>query len=274
MNYRSPIESLDIVLNDELNFSSEPIYVTPRLKISETDFEINVDGVARYRVKNGREVAILPCEGVDEASVQLFLNGSVLGALLHQRGVLPFHGSSFVLNNKGVIICGCSGVGKSAVTAAFCKEGALFIDDDITPVFIEESGGIRIAPIKTHIKLWDDTLKTFGIDESGLEKIRPTIDKYYLPWESTTVSQTLGTIIILKTHEKREFESSKLNGLMKYNVLRKNIYRKVYLRGMPETAGKAFRQLLKIADVVDVVVVSRPRMADINTTKEFILKQI
>ncbi|MCK9626982.1 MAG: hypothetical protein M0R37_00150 [Bacteroidales bacterium] len=274
MNLQSPIESLDIVLDEELQFSSEPLYATPRLKINETDFEITIEGVAKFGVKNGRTVSVLPHQDADEASVQLFLNGSVLGALLHQRGVLPLHGSSFVLNGKGIIICGCSGVGKSSVTAAFCKRGASFINDDITPVVAEESGITKIIPIKTQIKLWNDTLKAFGIEEDGLSRIRPSLKKYYLPWEKYNGFQRLNKIIILRTYEKRHYEAEELKGMAKYNALRRNIYRKLYLRGMPETARNIFKHLLKIAEDIDVIVVSRPKISDINATMEFILKQL
>ena len=37
------------------------------------------------------------------------------------------------------MICGHSGTGKSSVTAAFCQEGAIFINDDITPVAVAGS---------------------------------------------------------------------------------------------------------------------------------------
>ena len=87
------------------------IFSRPHFKIKEDDFFLDIKNVACYRVQNGQTIWINPYENADENSVDLFLEGSVLGALLHQRGILPFHGSSFLYKEKGIMICGHSGVG-------------------------------------------------------------------------------------------------------------------------------------------------------------------
>src|SRR5687768_17607128 len=48
-----------------------------------------IDGVARYLVKDGSEIVIEPHPGVPDANVRLYLLGSAMGVLLHQRGLLP-----------------------------------------------------------------------------------------------------------------------------------------------------------------------------------------
>jgi len=79
---------------------------------------------------DGNLVQVYPNPESDELSVNLFLNGSVLGVLLHQRGILLFHGNSFMLDGKGMLLCDHSGLGKSSFTAAFCQNGATIINDD------------------------------------------------------------------------------------------------------------------------------------------------
>ncbi|MCE5175039.1 MAG: hypothetical protein ABFC90_10060 [Bacteroidales bacterium] len=274
MNFNFPIGSVSISIEKSIEHPIAPIYSTPRIQVNETDFAMTIDGVATYRVKDGQKIWVSPHPGADRASIQLFLNGSVFGALLHQQGSIPFHGCSFEYEGKGIIICGNSGVGKSSVTAAFCQKGARFINDDITPVCLEKDGA-KIVPINTKIKLWDDSLKTLEIGDKDLEKIRPEMQKFYVPFGGTNQHPVpLNTVIILSTHEDNKYKAEKLTGIEKYNLLRKNIYRKMYLRGMPLTAGRLFKNLLGIAEKIEVILVKRPHKSDIYSTMDFIQKQL
>jgi GTPase SAR1 family protein len=235
---------------------------------------MEVNQVARYLVKCGKEVFIHPLEKADAASVHLFLAGSVFGALLHQQCLLPLHGSSFSYNGKGVVICGRSGVGKSSVVAALCQNGGTFINDDITPLQISDNQ-TTIIPIKTRLKLWDDSLEKLKIQNTNLERIRPMMEKFYLPADNSSVKeQRLNQLFILNTHEKDEYFISELTGLEKYNAIQNHIYRKIYLKGMPETNKIYFNQLLKLSKQITCKRVIRPRICNINDTMEFIRKVI
>jgi len=247
---------------------------SPFLQVNQDDFFLNVKGVACFKVKNGNKIVISPYEGVDDASIRLFLNGSVLGALLHQKGILPLHGCSFRYQDRGIVICGISGVGKSSVTTAFCQNGADFITDDITPLQINETETV-IKPIKTQIKLWDDSIKKLQIENTDLKKIRPALEKFYLPSpEPVKDKQQLNHLFILKKHNKSKFITEELNGIDKYNALRKQIYRKLYLKGMPETEKKYFRELLQLSRTVKVTRIIRPDICSIYDTMHIIEKEI
>jgi len=259
---------------DEFEPLSNPRLSFPHLQIDERDFIMNIGHVASFRVRDGNQVYIHPHENADSASIQLFLNGSILGAVLHQQRILPFHGCAFEYNGKGIIICGHSGTGKSSVTAAFCQNGGRFINDDITPVRI--NGQVtNIIPIKTKIKLWDDSLLKLKIENSNLEMIRPSIQKFYLPpGESSSAELHLDHLIILGKHNKDVFEVNKLKGMVKYNELRNQIYRKMYLKGMPETERAYFKQLFLLARAVRVTHILRPSFCDIYETMSCLKKEI
>lgn len=255
--------------SSNFRFSSDPF------KVSEDDFLLDVSNVACFRVKNGNKVLINPYKDADPNAINLFLNGSVCGALLHQRGILPFHGTSFKYRGKGVIISGQSGVGKSSVVMAFCQNGGQLISDDITPVNISEKETL-ILSLKNRIKLWNDSIEKLGIDATGLEPIRFGFDKFYLPEEdqSTSEQQRLDHLFILVTHNKNEFVANELSGMAKYNALRKQIYRGIYLKGMPGIERKYFKQLLQLAANVRVIKITRPQICDIYETMRFLENQI
>jgi len=260
---------------DEPEVSSDSYILSrPHFKVKEDDFFLDVKNVAQYRVRKGQTIRVNPYDNADEDSVNLFLEGSVLGALLHQRGLLPFHGSSFSYKEKGILVCGHSGAGKSSVTAAFHQQGASFINDDITPVSVSDME-TRILPIKTRIKLWHDSLDKLNISADNLNRIRPQLDKFYLPVEKGTGSDhKLDYIFVLQSHQEDEYSASELNGIEKYNVLRKQIYRKVYLKGMPETEKTYFKQLFILAKRVPVIRIMRPAICEIIDTMRFIEKNI
>nr|WP_321487018.1 hypothetical protein [uncultured Draconibacterium sp.] len=246
----------------------------PNFKVSESEFYLNVKNVAHYLVQNGEKILISPYENTDEESINLYLEGSALGALLHQQGNLPFHGSSFLYKNKGIMICGNSGAGKSSVTAAFCQNNAIYINDDISPVSVSDSQ-VSILPVKTRIKLWDDTLNKLNISFDNLNRIRPEMEKFYLSFEEKAPTpQTLNYIFILSTHNKNEYRATELEGMEKYNALRKQIYRRIYLKGMPETEKKYFVQLFSLANKVRLTRILRPQICDIQETMRFIGNEI
>jgi len=271
------LNSLSIEIKDsEISclYEFKPQFVRNHLSVCENELILRIQNIASFLVQNGCKVMIFPQPGIDSASVKLFLNGSILGAAMHQRGLLPFHGSSFSYKEKGILICGHSGAGKSSVTAAFCQKTATLINDDITPVCVATSK-TTIIPLNTHIKLWDDSLKRLQINQDGLERIRPNLDKFYLPCEKSHESeQALNHLFILSTHQKNNFIARDLDGIEKYNALRCQIYRRIYLKGMPETEKKYFKQLFSLAANVRVTNIFRPKLCGIYETMHFIEQTI
>ncbi|BBI65053.1 hypothetical protein HSBAA_63590 [Vreelandella sulfidaeris] len=70
------------------------------MEVGDDRCQITVEGIARYRVEEGQRILLdrRMSQGVDTVAnpgdVRLFLLGSALGALLHQRHWLPLHVSA------------------------------------------------------------------------------------------------------------------------------------------------------------------------------------
>jgi hypothetical protein len=235
---------------------------------------ISIPNVADYFVEQSKRIIVNPHKNADDKSIDLFLNGTVLGALLHQQDILPFHGSSVLFKNRGILFCGRSGSGKSSLTTRFYQEGAEFITDDITPVYVENEN-VLIGTLKSNIKLWKDSVEDLGVEHLKGGEIRDSIEKYYIDIEpSEKAKVSLDTILILNRNNIQEFAKQELNGIVKYNVLRNNIYRKIFLKGMPETNKSSFTKIIDIANRVNVVSVSIPFHAKINDTFSFIKSSV
>lgn len=276
MKLTFPINQVDVEIVDRpFDVMNDSVYRTRVLSIKEKELILQIDQVASYKVQNGSTISVFPYKEADRDSIQLFLNGSVLGAVLHQQKIIPFHGSSFTYNGKGIMICGYSGVGKSSVVASFCQNGGQFIDDDITPLYIE-NGKIIAMNLPTKIKLWDDTINLLQIDSKELKKIRPSMDKFYIPSlaSENLSNKQIDSILLLNVHNESNYKIERPDKITKFNILRSNIYRKIYLKGMPDTERKYFNSLLKMADMLDLVVIHRPKLSDALSTMEFIRKEV
>jgi hypothetical protein len=247
-----------------------PVLVKPHMQANDNEILLDIFGVVKIQVTDGQHIRLYPSPGADADSIRLFLNGSALGALLHQRGILPFHGNSFLVDGRGVLLCGHSGAGKSSISAAFCQNGATFFNDDISPVIFQDNSA-WIIPLKSDIKLWDDSLVKLGIQQSELKRIRPQINKYFLPTSNSNTSKApLNHILILSIHNEKSFITKELAGIEKFETLRQAIYRKVYLKGMPNARKQTFGKLMELAASIRTTRIIRPESASIYDTMDYI----
>jgi len=260
-----PIEDVLVRIQPDYAPPVEPLFQPhPFLKVSPEVMFLDVLGVARYYVERGEQVVVAPYPDAEEAAVNLYLNGSALGAILHQRRMMPFHGSSFYQDGKGVMVCGQSGMGKSSITMAACLKGATFINDDISPVALQGDTFV-IRHLRTIIKLWDDSLSKLGIPQEGLQHIQNNVNKFYLEQSFGDVdTYPLDLVLILRKHNKPEITSKEITGLDKFRILKNQLYRHIYLSGMPEVQRHYFTHLVRLADQTRLMQVTRPAKCNIH----------
>ena len=79
-----PVAQPSMMSHEELQYKCDPL-VTALLT---AEFLLKLDDIARFLVQHGEEILIQPAAESDEDGIRLFLLGSALGALLHQRGRL------------------------------------------------------------------------------------------------------------------------------------------------------------------------------------------
>src|SRR5947208_1504176 len=97
-------------------------------------FRLDVPGVARYSVEEGKRIVIEPLSASSPERVRLFLLGSAMGALLYQRGLFPLHGSAVETPFGVMIFVGAQGSGKSTLAAEFHRQGYRLLSDDVCAV--------------------------------------------------------------------------------------------------------------------------------------------
>ena len=140
--------------------------------------------VGRFFVRDGAEIVVEPDPGVPEANVRLFLLGSAMGALLHQRGLLPLHANAVEIDGKAVAFMGGSGSGKSTLAAWLHDRGYRIIADDVCVVRFDQAGRALASPGLPRLRLWKEALEASG-REASLHTLsyagRGQIEKYDVP---------------------------------------------------------------------------------------------
>jgi hypothetical protein len=197
-------------------------------KIDPGYFQLNVAGVARYSVEEGRRILIHPLSCASPEKIRLFLFGSTIGALLYQRGLLPLHGSAVVTQWGGMIFVGPQGSGKSTLAAEFHRRGYQVLSDDVCAVE-STAQGLRILPALAQLRLRADTYEQLGASRDAYFDS----DKFAVPIGETycTHPVPLKVIHILNDDGAEQPRFQIARGLDRVRLLFENLYRPQYLKG-------------------------------------------
>jgi len=223
------------------------------------EFLLRVNNIARYYVQNGNRITITPESETSDDDILVFLMGSVMGALLHQRNILALHAGAIVVNGESVIFAGPSGIGKSTLTAGLHRRGYPFLADDVCAI-ASHNGCSAVIPGFPRLKLWADILKKLDTDRNQLKSVRRrgVLEKYFLPVESIQNTPfPVHSVFVLETTNTDRLEIISLKGGEKIDPLINNTYRLRFLNGL---GGKTnhFRQCAAIAAKAAVYRTIRP----------------
>lgn len=134
------------------------------------DVRFRVPEVATFRIVDGNTIFIYDRECDQTGKIWVYLMGSCMGAILHQRGMLPLHGSSVCKDGKAILITGESGAGKSSLAAEFLKNGWKLVTDDVAVVNLR-NGKAVIQPSYPSQKLWMDAIERYDHKDSPLQSL-------------------------------------------------------------------------------------------------------
>jgi hypothetical protein len=236
-----------------------PQFKGVRFQASPNQLILKVDRIANYFIEGGNTITIQHFLNSNIDEVRLFLLGSAFGALLHQRGLLPMHGSSLIFNDRAIIFSGVSGAGKSTLAAGFLKRNYKLLSDDISVVSLDENKKPWVFPGYPHMKLWADSLEKLGMNPLHLSRVRPQLNKHNLPVNNSFVldSILLSGIYILQTKNTSGILLEPLKGIEKFNALKNNTYRLNFIQGLGNNESH-FTHLSALAQHCFVTRITRP----------------
>jgi hypothetical protein len=217
---------------------------------------LTVPDTARYLVRGGREILVDPLPGGSERNVRLFLLGSALGILSHQRGLLPLHANAVVADGGAYAFCGPSGAGKSTLAAHFARAGYDVLCDDVCAISFADDGTPLAWPGLPRLKLWADAAQAFGHDSASLDRAIEGLDKYHVPLAEARATRAVPfrrLYLLARTADGEGPAISRLQGQRAMTTVMEQTYRAGYLAPMGLTAQN-FRlcaQLLRHTEVYE-----------------------
>ena len=140
-------------------------------------FLMQVEGMARYLIAEGRDVRIEPLGG-DLADIAGFLAG-LWPVLLQQRGVMPLHAAAVRTTAGAVLLLGHSGHGKSSLAAALVERGYALLADDVTGLVLRDERPTAL-PSFASMRLWKQTLERMRMSLQVRSRVRQGLEKYWV----------------------------------------------------------------------------------------------
>jgi hypothetical protein len=234
---------------------ADPQVVRPYSQIAPNELWLHIPHVAWFHVSDGNQIIVEPEADTDEQTIRLYLLGSCMGAILHQRNQLVIHGNAIRIGDECVIFAGHSGAGKSTLAAAFYRRGYEVLADDLAVV----DDDYRVVPAYPRMKLWSDSAKQLEIDIDDLKQIRSQIEKYSYPMAEGFCNTPLPVraIYLLNSHNQPDFQFEAITGFEKFNPLKNNTYRIGYLKGLGLNATH-LKRCSGLANRISLTRITRP----------------
>lgn len=239
----------------EIAFGALPASDHTGYRATEDGTLLAVAKVGRYLIREGRQILIDPAPGASERNLRLFLLGSAIGALLHQRGLLPLHANAIDIGGRAVAFSGHSGAGKSTIAAWFHDRGHTILADDVCVIGFDEAGRALAYPGIPRLRLWREALEASGRDAGAYTRSFDDTDKYDVPTmnEAGAEPMPLAAIYLLRKAEEGggEAEIERLKGVESVETLVANTYRGGYLSMIGRTS-EHLTACVKVARAVPV----------------------
>lgn len=246
LNIQSEIELPELLpsTNDkvdvEIKIGQVPSELTNCLKkgvtyeIGTNDFLFEIFDVGRFYISEGKNIIISPKEKRKPDDVRLFLLGTCLGAILHQRQILPLHASAIVHRGEAVLFMGTTGAGKSTMATAFRLKGYEMITDDVCPVKIIDGKPYAI-PAYPQSKLCEDAMENLGIKVDKHKLVREGIGKRAVRYQEGFATEPIkikACYMLTSETDIASIELIQMEDSDKFIALKSNIYRPHIPNGM------------------------------------------
>ena len=204
---------------------------------------IRIKDVGRYWMADGREMVVEPAPGASDRNVRLFLLGSAIAAILHQRALLPIHANAVVINGRAIGFMGHPGAGKSTLAAWFHDHGFRVLADDVCVITWDAEGRANAHPGIPRLRLTRGALEASGRVPGDYEPAFDDREKYNVPTEAITGRGTVPVdhfYLLEKAETPQDAAIARLTGAEAVGALVGNTYRGGYLRMMGTTAQHLF----------------------------------
>ena len=228
---------------------------------------VNIPQVCRLLIRDGREIIVQPAgEPACAADVRLYVLGSGMGAVLHQRGCLPLHVGAVRAAGKVWAFTGPSGEGKSTLTATLhLKYGLPLVSDDVMALHLQQAQAPQVFPGPRKLKLWQDAAEHLHCDSESLVQDLSNTPKFQLylgDEEALTGPEPLHALVVLESSAEPITPSlEKLSGAAAFDACLTALYRP-YMAYWYRSRQAVMADLLRLCSSVAIYRFRRYRSLD------------
>ncbi|WP_432557732.1 hypothetical protein [Granulicoccus sp. GXG6511] len=238
---------------------------------------LRISDVGRYLVRGGREILIDPHPDATPHDLRVYLLGTCLGALLHQRGFLVLHASGVATDHGCVLFAGDSGSGKSTLLAEFLRRGYPMVVDDVCAVRVDQDGTPIVVPSYPRTRLWADAAERLAIDTSNLPRTKRSWDKFerQVPEQFSERDIPLTHLVHLAgPYDGYECVIEELSPIEAFPTVIHNTYRGILLDGLDRRATH-FELAAQVAKSANILRVRRPAGLDsVEQLADLVLRRL
>ena len=158
---------------------------------------------------NGLKVSVVIREdGLDSDIRQLMvgLASVITGVCLNLQGKVAIHANAVVVEGLACAFAGCSGRGKSTLTAYCASKGAGFVTDD---VLVVDSKGL-VIPGNPQLKLYPHTGKSLGLNVRETNNYKIFYDVKHLGAKFDSAPIPLSAIYLLEKSDDNRIYTERL----------------------------------------------------------------
>jgi hypothetical protein len=164
------VEDVLVTYGDEAVLATAARENPPAIEITRSEAKFWFPGVGVFTVTGGKSITVVPEPGVPTTLLRLYVQGMMMGMILHQRGACVLHSSVIAHRGSAIALLGHVGAGKSSLAAALYGRGYRVIADDNGAISISNRG-LMIVPSYPYVKLFPEIAQTLGFRKNELRPL-------------------------------------------------------------------------------------------------------
>ena len=230
-----------------------------KICVEDNEVWFDIENLASFQINDGQTVVVNTYDNYDELQLNNYLTCSCLGFIMLQKNHIALHGAAINIKEKGIIITGDKGAGKSSLSTALREKGYKFMADDVSAINCKD---ISIYPGFPYQKICEDMFQTMNYKGDNFKRFQSDNNiKYLIPAnkEFQRTSLELGAIVNLKVAECEEVIIEELLGYEKMLAVLSNIYRGEYISRMGGLKPIYMKKCLDITKNTPVFRLTRPK---------------
>lgn len=167
---RSGVADVLVTYGHEAEWTSTVRHQSEAIDITGDEARFWFRGVGAFIVRNRTDIVAIPEPGVPASLLRLYIQGMMMGMILHQRGMCVLHSSVIDHQGSAVALLGHVGAGKSSLAAALYGRGYRVVADDNAAITFSNQA-LTVWPSFPYVKLFSQIAEMLGFPKNQLRDL-------------------------------------------------------------------------------------------------------